>query len=36
MGKGVCIKRMIAVRSYSTNTVMEKKANSGGRGGGEG
>ena len=25
MGKGVCIKRMVAVRNYSTNTIMEKK-----------
>ena len=24
MGKGACIKRMGAVRNYSTNTVMEK------------
>ena len=25
MGKGACIKRMVAVRNYSTNTIMEKK-----------
>ena len=25
MGKGGCIKRMVAVRNSSTNTVMEKK-----------
>ena len=25
MGKGACIKRMAAVRNYSTNTIMEKK-----------
>ena len=25
MSKGACIKRMVAVRNYSTNTVMEKK-----------
>ena len=31
MGKGACIKRMGAVRNYSTNTIMEKKR---GRGGG--
>ena len=24
MGKSACIKRMIAVRNYSTNTIMEK------------
>ena len=24
MGKGACIKRMVAVRNYSTNTIMEK------------
>ena len=24
MGKGACIKKMIAVRNYSTNTIMEK------------
>ena len=33
MGKGACIKRMVAVRNYSTNTVMEK-TNRGERGGG--
>ena len=25
MGKGACIKRMVAVRNYSANTIMEKK-----------
>ena len=25
MGKGAYIKRMVAVRNYSTNTIMEKK-----------
>ena len=29
MGKGACIKRMIAVRNYSTNTIMEKKQTEG-------
>ena len=24
MGKGACIKRMVAVRNYSVNTIMEK------------
>ena len=24
MGKGACIKRMVAVRNYSANTIMEK------------
>ena len=24
MGKSACIKRMVTVRSYSTNTIMEK------------
>ena len=24
MGKGACIKRMVTVRNYSTNTIMEK------------
>ena len=27
MGKGAFIKRMAAVRNYSTNTIMEKKTN---------
>ena len=27
MGKGAFIKRMVAVRNYSTNTIMEKKTN---------
>ena len=32
MGTGACIKRMIAVRNYSTNTIMEKmKQGEGGR-----
>ena len=32
MGKGACIKRMVAVRNYSTNTIMEKnKQGDGGR-----
>ena len=35
MGKGVCIKRMVAVRNYSTNTIMKKKTNEQrGKGGG--
>ena len=25
MGKGACFKRMVAVRNYRTNTIMEKK-----------
>ena len=33
MGKGAYIKRMVPVRNYNTNTIMEK--NRGGRGGGE-
>ena len=32
MIKGACIKRMFAVRNYSTNTIMEKKKQ--GEGGG--
>ena len=24
MAKGACIKRMVAVRNYSTNTILEK------------
>ena len=24
MGKGACIKRMVGVRNYSTNTIMEE------------
>ena len=24
MGKGACIKRMVAITNYSTNTIMEK------------
>ena len=24
MGKGACIKRTVAVKNYSTNTIMEK------------
>ena len=32
MGKDACIKRMVAVRNYSTNTIMEKnKQGDGGR-----
>ena len=31
MGKGACIKRMVAVRNYSTNTVMEKNKQRGKR-----
>ena len=31
-GKGTCIKRMVAVRNYSTNTIMKKnKQGEGGR-----
>ena len=29
MGEGACIKWMVAVRNYSTNTVMEKKQTEG-------
>ena len=29
MGKGACIKRMVAARNYSTNTIMEKKKTEG-------
>ena len=36
MGKGACIKKMVAVRSYSTNTIMEKTNKGGRRGWGEG
>ena len=32
MGKGACIKRMVAVRNYSTNTIMEKSKKMGKRG----
>ena len=32
MGKGTCMKRMVAGRTYSTNTIMEKKTNGGRRG----
>ena len=32
MSKGACIKRMVAVRNYSTNIIME--TNRGGKGGG--
>ena len=32
MGKGACIKRMVAARNYSTNTIMEKKNKQRGRG----
>ena len=34
MGKGACIKRMVAVRNYSTNTIMEKNKTRGKGGGG--
>ena len=34
MGKGACIKRMVAVRNYSTNTIMEKNKQRGKREGG--
>ena len=27
MTKGACIKRMVPVRNYSTNTIIEKKTN---------
>ena len=33
MGKGACIKRMVTVRNYSTNTIMEKKQTEGEGGG---
>ena len=29
MGKGACIKKMFAVRNYSTNTIIEKKQTEG-------
>ena len=29
MGEGSCIKRMVVVRNYSTNTIMEKKQTEG-------
>ena len=29
MGKGACIKRMVAVRNYSINTIMRKKQTEG-------
>ena len=32
MGKGACVKSMVTVRNYSTNTIMEKKTNRSGRG----
>ena len=33
MGKGACIKRVVAVRNYSANTTMEKnKQGEGGKG----
>ena len=34
MGNGGCIKRMVAVRNHSTNTIMEKTNKGGRRGGG--
>ena len=33
MGKGACIKRILAVINYSTNTVMKKKKQAEGEGG---
>ena len=38
VGRGACIKRMVAVRNYSTNTIMQKtnireRQGGGGRGG---
>ena len=36
MGKGACIKRMVAVRNYSTNTIMQKTNIRERRGGGRG
>ena len=36
MGKGACIKRMVAVRSYSANTMKEKNKQRGKRGDGQG
>ena len=33
MGKGDCIKRMVAVINYITNTIMEKKKQRGEEGG---
>ena len=32
MGKGACIKRMGAVKNYTTNTTMEKNKQGDGRG----
>ena len=29
LGKGACIKKMVAVRNYSTNTIMEKNKHMG-------
>ena len=29
LSKGACIKMMVAVRNYSTNTIMEKKQTEG-------
>ena len=34
MGKGACVKRMVAVRNYSTNTIKEKNKTRGKEGGG--
>ena len=31
MGKGACIKRMAAIRNYSTNTIIKKKKKGRGR-----
>ena len=36
MGKGACIKRMVAVRNYSANTMKEKNKQRGKRGDGQG
>ena len=35
MGKFACVKWMVVVRNYSTNTIMEKKQTEGEGGGGE-
>ena len=36
VGRGACIKRMVAVRNYSTNTIMQKTNIRERRGGGRG
>ena len=33
MVKGTCIKKMVAVRNYGANTIMEKKKKQRGKGG---